>query len=463
MNNADFGMTFKSLICQKYNISPNNTAKEQFQSNYNHSYEKIINPHIKKIFNQIGSEPIVCNSFEKDPNNKGRFLPYDFTLKNGCTLSIKTNKNSDKVAPRVVGQAGLNTLNIIFSDIFDYVIEDKNDIKAQIYSHIHQMLPIFIDYMFNADYTVFIAPIYNQSNYWYQIIDNKYFVDISFERENFSFSKKLSDWNESITLKYKNLSIAEIQIHKNRTFKFRFIMTNFFKLLKLTKKTNETIGITAEKTICDLYNLEYPNHLTKRSSEATEWEMRPVIEKAFKESQLPLPIEHTGSTKGERGKKSKCSYDFILNGGFTLSVKTNQNMICPPEVGQPSAETCYQYFCNFIEGGKVTNDTFKQMVFDHIEDIMPIYINHLFDSDYMLWLHKGKRQWKYEIFTKNTLSNFVWEHSKFSYTKSNIKEWIESNTVKYNGVSIGEFQIHNHRNCYKFRVNMKNIKKLIKE
>lgn len=33
----------------------------------------------------------------------------------------------------------------------------------------------------------------------------------------------------------------------------------------------------------------------------------PVVKKAFEE--LPAAIEHSGSTVGERGGQSKCSYD----------------------------------------------------------------------------------------------------------------------------------------------------------
>lgn len=42
-----------------------------------------------------------------------------------------------------------------------------------------------------------------------------------------------------------------------------------------------------------------------------------------------------------------------------------------------------------------------------------------------------------------------------------MKLWNESNTVKYSNVSIGEFQVHNKRNCFKFRFNMDGINKLI--
>ena len=52
---------------------------------------------------------------------------------------------------------------------------------------------------------------------------------------------------------------------------------------------------------------------------------------------------------------------------------------------------------------------------------------------------------------------------KFTFTKQTVDEWNESNTVKYNGMSVGEFQVHKNRNCYKFRFNMPNLLRLIKK
>ena len=42
-----------------------------------------------------------------------------------------------------------------------------------------------------------------------------------------------------------------------------------------------------------------------------------------------------------------------------------------------------------------------------------------------------------------------------------LEDWNESNTVKYNNISIGEFQVHNNRQCYKFRFNFKNLIKIL--
>jgi hypothetical protein len=49
-----------------------------------------------------------------------------------------------------------------------------------------------------------------------------------------------------------------------------------------------------------------------------------------------------------------------------------------------------------------------------------------------------------------------WVQSKITFTRS-LDAWIESTTLKYNGASIGEFQVHNNRNCFKFRFNLSGL------
>ncbi|MCM1505425.1 MAG: hypothetical protein NC127_09545, partial [Muribaculum sp.] len=178
-------------------------------------------------------------------------------------------------------------------------------------------------------------------------------------------------------------------------------------------------------------------------------------------------IGHTGSDAGDRGDSSKCSYDFVLEGEKRLSLKTNTgNRVCPPEVGQPGPATCLLYFKEYLPEGtvEVTNDIFKKMVFDKIEQLIPVYLSHLFDSDWLLWIYKSGSSFKFETIHQNEVNNgFVWERSRFSFTKPTIEEWNESNTVKYDGVTIGEFQVHKHRASFKFRFHMPNLLNLIRK
>lgn len=459
MNNATVGISIQKKICDLYNLELYEETVKQFNANYIDDLGQNIELIIKNIFSELKDSPSECTTFRKCKQEGMRTFPYNFVLKSGKTLSIRTNKNKDKIAPRVVGQAGYDALNYHFGHLVEYKIEDQNDIKKLIYYNIDKMLPIFIDYFFLADYTVWIT-LDNEIRY--RIIRRDEAPDMVFDRRDLSFTcKSIDDWKESTTLKYKGQSFAEIQIHKNRTFKFRFIMSKVIDWLKEVKINNETLGITAEKTICDIFKLNTEEHIITRSNRTLQSKIEPTIKEAF--IYLPKAIMHTGSIKGERGGASKCSYDFVLEGNKTLSLKTNYGkMVCPPEVGQPGDKTFLLYFKDILEIDEINNDIFKKSVLEKVSLMMPIYLEHLLDSDYLLWVYKENEKFKYSIVNSEIYRGFIWDINDFTFTKDTIEKWNESNTLKYKGISIGEFQAHKGRVCYKFRFNMKNLLNMLR-
>lgn len=217
-----------------------------------------------------------------------------------------------------------------------------------------------------------------------------------------------------------------------------------------------------ESAICDHFKLQQPESFKTRCSPTIKRQLAQVIQDAFEI--VPNAIKHTGSESGERGKQSKCSYDFVLEGNKTLSLKTNKGkMVCPPEVGQPGAKTCLLYFRDFFPEDllEVTNEEFKKMIYNHISEIMPIYVEHLFDSDWLLWIYREKSGFMFKAISQLDIKEYKWDKAKFSFTKPSIEKWNESNTVKYDGVTIGEFQVHSHRSCFKFRFHLANLLVLI--
>lgn len=459
-NNADYGLTLQKIICDYYELPINSHAYAQFDSSYNSDYEDDLIPIIPKMFEDIGSEPVELLTYtNKFTDHHQKTSPHNFLLKNGETLSFRSVKTSDKVAPRTVGQAGFPVLNDYFSDIYGKEIKDQNDIKELMFNSIDEVLPIFIDHLFQSDQTVIISRK-EPSNY--KIIRNDEVGYVSFSRNDFTFTRDLLTWNESTTLKYHKKSIAEIQVHKKRSFKFRFIISALGDWLQKVKYTTETLGISTEAGICEIFNLEKPDSFSARESRKYINNLKPVLIEAFKN--MPPAINHSGSTRGERGGASKCSYDFVLDGNLTLSVKSNKGrMVCPPEVGQPAAETCLMYFAEFFPKGttEVTKTNFKEMVYEHIHEIMPIYVDHLFDSDWLLWVREIKDGYEHYEISKDMIDNYEWEKENFTFTKPSIELWNESNTVRYDGTSLGEFQVHNNRNSFKFRFNMPNLIKMI--
>lgn len=460
MNNADLGMTLQSRICTIYNLSPCKRAKEQFNSNYNKEFEAKVDPVVFNIFKELKLKPVKCTTLESSDKKGESIIPYNFVLENGKTLSIRTSKTNKMIAPRVVGQAGFNVLNMFFEDIIGEHLYTQEQIRKAVYKNINEMLPVFVNYLLNSDYTIWIYP--KDDGFDYLIVDNNTAVDIEYSKTNFSFTKPLKDWTESITLKYKGLSIAEIQTHKNRTFKFRFNFPNLINLFVEERNNTETIGISAEYAICKKFDLEYPSNFETRKSDKIVLKICDVVDKAF--LQLPKAIKHTGSDSGVRLGSSRCPYDFILEGNKTLSLKTNiGKMVCPPEVGQPSNSTFDLYFKDILEGDLVDEVIFKNLVLNSADKMLPIYTEHLFDSDYLLWIYNRDGKWDFKILEKDAGKNVIWVKDEISFTKPTVEDWNESNTMKYKGKRIGEFQYHHHRNCYKFRFDFENLINLINE
>lgn len=458
-NNSKFGFTIQKTICDIFGINVENERLcNLFKTNCDSYIIKNLMTKriIYDIFKSIGKKPIKCTTLIEDDNNN--ICPYNFILDNGETLSIRTYKHLSKllIAPRIIGQAGYKKLNEFFSEIYGDEIKTQSDIKRLICNHIDEVLPIFVDQFLDADYIVFICEERMEE---YKILRGNSSVDIDYRKDYFSFTSPLKTWNECTSLKYKNITIASIQTHKNRTFKFRFVVKNFLLFVEENKKNNETFGITAEKAICEYFGIAYPDNFKNRIDSNLEKNLKPLVEKAFKH--LPNVIKHCGSEPGERGGNSKCSFDFLLEGNKTLSLKTNYGrMVCPPEVGQPNDKTCYLYFNKFVDGDHIDRDNFKCMAYNHIKELIEIYEKFLFDSDYLLRFYIKKGKYHYDISNRISDNKDKWEKEHFSFSKKTINEWNVSNTVYYNGIRLGEFEVHNSRNCYKFRFDYENLLKI---
>ena len=169
--------------------------------------------------------------------------------------------------------------------------------------------------------------------------------------------------------------------------------------------------------------------------------------------------------KGEaEGGKAGALIDFSCENGETISVKTTRNSykICPSECGQPGADTFDEYFRHLYDDpdDRISHQKFKTLCLAKSHEMMPIYLEHLFDCDYLLWLYFSEKDKGFKIIRRSDVSFFKWEKDEFSFTKD-INSWNESCTVKYDSVTIGEYQVHHNRNNYKFRFNMRNLCKLL--
>lgn len=245
------------------------------------------------------------------------------------------------------------------------------------------------------------------------------------------------------------------------------------------KFNNETIGISAEIAIAETFNISVNcNYSLRANRETVDFlKKNESIKKIFEQEKIPNPIKHIAEEQNP--------VDFLLDKNKTLSVKTNKNNIgkaSPQKIGQPTEETYFKYLeenniipnfnikeelknkgleDNYTNRGKI----FKYLSINYIHILINIYWRNMFDCDYLLLLYSLEE-------FKNPLNNYKvwgkmgknpnWDKNKFTFTR-NLENWNESSTLKYNGIRIGEFQVHNKRNCFKFRFDMKGISELIEK
>lgn len=239
---------------------------------------------------------------------------------------------------------------------------------------------------------------------------------------------------------------------------------------------NESIGISAEVAIARSFGIKVNPYYEARAEQAiVELLLKnDNVKRIFNQEGIPAPIEHIAEGQNP--------VDFRLQGGKTLSVKTNQEglgKVAPQCIGQPTAETYFNYlekqFNDFslrkklaVEGLSDTYEhrsyIFKKYSMENTAAVVDMYWKNLFDCDYYIHFFNLDKH-------LDLINNYVllgksvsptWCNEKFSFTQR-LETWNESNTLKYCGISIGEFQVHRKRNCFKFRFNVKGLMKLFSE
>ena len=150
---------------------------------------------------------------------------------------------------------------------------------------------------------------------------------------------------------------------------------------------NETFGMSIEKTLCHIYNLE--NDIDdKRTKKEIIDEIKPKIKNYLEEKNIK-PVEYIGGGGYQD--------DFLLEDGKYLQLKTNFNnsdKVCPPKIGQSTKRTFLLNIARKINKDIILNDDkdIKKFIFDNIKDILIIYINAYYTSDLILYVKKQKNK-----------------------------------------------------------------------
>ena len=208
-----------------------------------------------------------------------------------------------------------------------------------------------------------------------------------------------------------------------------------------TKKViTEDLGKIAEKALCDL--LGTPYNMKFRYPQERVDALRPRF--------APLQAEFAGYR--HTGHSDDLN-DFTSSDGLHhLSVKTTKKgwKVCPQVIGQPARST----FCpKFGLPLNYTNDQIKEFLVTNIGTVMPKYIETTFHCPVLFYCEKTNLL---QLITMT--SPPVWNSAglSFSHILKN-KAWNESTTLYGGDITIGEFQVHAHRDSIKFRFDLKGL------
>jgi hypothetical protein len=234
---------------------------------------------------------------------------------------------------------------------------------------------------------------------------------------------------------------------------------------------NEQIGISAEIAIADFFGIEVAESYRSRGVPKIIDSLRLIIPMIFSDNSIPNPVKHVAERQS--------SIDFELAGNKALSVKTNKQKLgkaAPQKVGQASSNTWFSLLAERLDIAYIPTNyeekvrLFKIIALTRIDKLLSIYWEYMFDCDFLIHIFnvvykndESTNDPKFIVFEKT--SSPLWDPDKITFTRPTVSDWNESNTVKYeyDGVSIGEFQVHNKRDNFKFRFNMSGINKLITE
>ena len=221
-------------------------------------------------------------------------------------------------------------------------------------------------------------------------------------------------------------------------------------------KNNEAFGITCEYGMCLLYNLEnnLQNRIITRNTDKLINKLT-QFKKEFKEKYKQEIVEFNGHKND--------SIDFFCKNNKKLSLKSNFNKrgkVCPQKIGQPTKRSFINHMKSFEEFKNIeielTNESIKKFIMNNIKPLIKKYYEYMFCCDYTVWVYGEKEgDFNYKIIDDENIE-FPFIEDLFTFTRT-LEEWNEGITLKYNNISIGEFQVHKNRDTIKFRFYINNV------
>ena len=202
------------------------------------------------------------------------------------------------------------------------------------------------------------------------------------------------------------------------------------------KVLTEDLGKIFEMAICLYYEIDYDGHYKYSLQEAQ------ILQNKLSNLKSVFPYNIKHCAKGG----SKYDFECIDDPTIHLSAKTTKKdgKVCPQVIGQPSRKK----FCEFFALDQSTClDQIKTFIINNIAHMLTVYCNHTFDCP-LLYYNNHSNLLAFIVYKEHiNWSNYA---IQFSHNIKN-KLWNESSSISINGVTIGEFQVHNNRDCIKFR------------
>ena len=281
-------------------------------------------------------------------------------------------------------------------------------------------------------------------------IKSKYLL-ISYNSEGLLTLSQLKTLFEKYgTVKIYEFPYKRYQSQKKAPF---YKIKEYLFFIKCQKSvTNESLGISVEQNLCLLNKMNYPQYLNDRSLKFYNSELKMILSQFLKDHPEIQFQKYIGSKQNMA--------DFQLTNCLTLSVKSNksQSKVCPARIGQLTKKR----FCEEFHLPKNMDDfQIKSYILKNIFKLTFKYYQNLFVCDYILWIYKRKGELNYLLIDRRNAFPYPFNIKEgFSFTRDP-KNWKESTTIKYKKVSIGEYQIHNERDCIKFRFHFQNVLKFL--
>ena len=259
--------------------------------------------------------------------------------------------------------------------------------------------------------------------------------------------------SEDIVLNIKKTNSNSIKLCKPKN-KHRLIIEEdngtLFELYpndNNVKVITEDLGKIFEMAICLLYEIKYDGNFKYSMDNALFLKDKILnLKKMF-----PHKLIHTA--------KNGSRYDFTGEQfpEISLSAKTTKKdgKVCPQVIGQPSKKK----FCEFFEIDILYDlEQIKEYIVNNVKKLLETYTQTTFDCP-IIYYNKHKNLLWFVKLKENI--NWLNSYINFSHIIKN-KKWNESSCIIIGDITIGEFQVHNHRDCIIFRWSFEKLLDLFK-